>query len=254
MRHNDTVSVATAADGVRIHYVVRGDGPPVLLLHGISADGEMNWEWTGIAPALRESGFRTVVVDQRGHGQSDKPHRPEAYEDARFASDVSAVLDHASLDHAALVGYSMGGYMALRAAAVEPRIRVLVVGGIDDAAPHPRTREAVARALEAADGAALPDGEPRSIREYADMTGADRLALAAIQRGRSDAPFDFRSITVPTLVVTGEHDECAAGSARVAAAITGAVLVVVPGDHASALLDAELKDSIRDFLRDQLRP
>ncbi len=247
------MSVATAADGVRIHYVASGDGPAVLLLHGISADGEMNWEWTGIAPALREGGLRTVVVDQRGHGRSDKPHQPEAYADTRFASDVSAVLDHAGLNHCALVGYSMGGYMALRAATAEPRIRALVVGGIDDAPPHPRTREDVARALEAADGAALPAGEPRSIREYADMTGADRLALAAIQRGRSDEPFDFGAITVPTLVVTGEDDECAAGSARVAAAIPGTVLVVVPGDHASALLDVTLKESIRDFLVDQLR-
>jgi pimeloyl-ACP methyl ester carboxylesterase len=45
-------------------------------LHGISADGRMNWEWTGIAPALRDAGFRTVAIDQRGHGKSDKPHDP----------------------------------------------------------------------------------------------------------------------------------------------------------------------------------
>ena len=216
-----------APDGVRIHYTVAGVGYPVLLLHGISADGEMNWEWTGIAPALRAAGFRTVAIDQRGHGRSDKPYDSAAYADDRFAADVSAVLDDAAIDDCALIGYSMGAYMALRTAPREPRVSKLVLGGIGDSAPKQWDREAVAVALEVDDLGDLPAGEARSIREYADATGADRRALAAIQRGRSDAPFAFDAITIPTLVVVGDRDELAGDAA----------------DLADALVDAQIRTS-----------
>lgn len=249
MRQTVTVSDVLAPDGVRIHYEVDGDGPAVVLLHGISADGQMNWEWTGIAPALRTAGFRTVAVDQRGHGGSDKPHEPAAYADDRFAADVSAVLDDAGIESCALVGYSMGAFMALRTTPREPRVSALVVGGIGDSAPKRFDREAVARALEATEPADLPVCEARSIREYADATGADRLALAAIQRGRSDQPFEFDAITVRALVIVGRDDELAGDAAELAGALQHAILIHVPGDHASALIEPAFSEAIVTFLR-----
>jgi pimeloyl-ACP methyl ester carboxylesterase len=248
IRERDSVSDVLAPDGVRIRYVADGVGYPVVLLHGISADAEMNWEWTGIAPALRRAGFRTVAIDQRGHGRSDKPYDIAAYADDRFAADVSAVLDHTSIEECALVGYSMGAFMALRTAPREPRVSKLVLGGIGDTAPEPWEREAVALALEVDELGDLPAGEARSIREYADATGADRQALAAIQRGRTDAPFDFDAITIPTLVVVGEDDELAGDAAELADALADARFVTVPGDHASALIEPALVDAIISFL------
>jgi pimeloyl-ACP methyl ester carboxylesterase len=242
------VADVLAPDGIRIHYTVDGVGYPVLLLHGISADGEMNWEWTGIAPALRAAGFRTVAIDQRGHGRSDKPHDAAAYADDRFAADVSAILDDSGIDDCALVGYSMGGYMALRTVPHEPRVSKLVLGGIGDTAPKAWDREAVAIALEADDVDDLPAGEPRSIREYADATGADRRALAAIQRGRADTPFAFEAITIPTLVVVGEDDDLAGDAAELAHALTDAQFVTVAGDHAGALIQPSLVEAIVNFL------
>ena len=242
-----------ASDGVRITYRLDGTGPAVVLLHGISADGEMNWEWTGVAPALRAAGFRTIALDQRGHGRSDKPHDPGAYRDERFASDVRAVLDEVGLGRCGLVGYSMGAYMALRTIPIEPRVTAAVLGGIGDSAPNAREREAVARALEAPDGSRSPHREGRSIREYADATGADRRALAAIQRGRNDDPFDLEAIEVPVLVLAGEDDELAGGAAELADALDRSTFVSVPGDHASALIEPAFREAIVEFLESQLR-
>jgi pimeloyl-ACP methyl ester carboxylesterase len=189
-----------------------------------------------------------VAIDQRGHGRSDKPYDELAYADDRFAADVSAVLDDTGIEDCGLVGYSMGAYMALRTAPREPRVSKLVLGGIGDSAPEQWDREAVALALEADEPDDLPASEGRSIREYADATGADRRALAAIQRGRSDAPFAFDAITIPTLVVVGEDDELAGDAAVLADALVDAQFVKVPGDHASALIEPALIAAIVSFL------
>jgi pimeloyl-ACP methyl ester carboxylesterase len=249
MRHNDIVGDVLAPDGVQIHYAVGGSGPAVVLLHGISADGEMNWEWTGVAPALREAGFTTIVVDQRGHGRSDKPHDPVSYDDDRFARDVSTVLDDLSLSRCGLVGYSMGAHMALRLVPLESRVTALVLGGIGATVLGAGDREAVARALEVDDPAGLDPGEPKSIREYADITGADRRALAAIQRGRSTLPFRLDAITIRTLVIVGRDDDVVDGARELAAQLPHATLVQVPGDHAGALIEPAFREAIVSFLR-----
>lgn len=250
MRHNGTVPLLRAPDGTTIHYTDQGTGPVVVLLHGISADGEMNWEWTGIAPRLRDVGLRTVALDQRGHGRSDKPHDPERYRDHHFAADVSAVLDDLAVDRCLLIGYSMGAYMALRTAPDEPRVHALVVGGIGDSSPKEWDRHAVAEALEADELTDAHVGEARAIREYADATGADRHALAAIQRGRIDAPFDLTRITVPTLVLVGEDDELAGDAEKLASALPDASFLRVPGDHTSVLIEPRFVEALVRFSRD----
>jgi pimeloyl-ACP methyl ester carboxylesterase len=249
MRHNVVVTQVVTQDGLHIHYEVEGSGPTILLLHGISADGQMNWEWTGIAPALREAGFRTVAIDQRGHGRSAKPHDPERYHDDRFADDVSAVIDDLDVDHCLLMGYSMGAYMALRTVPRESRVGALVLGGIGDRAPKNWERENVALALETDELSDEHEGEARAIREYADATGADRLALAAIQRGRSEEPFELGVITVPTLVIVGEDDELADDAEVLTGALADATFVRVPGDHASALIEPDFIATLVNFAR-----
>ncbi len=176
----------------------------------------MNWEWTGIAPALRDAGFRTVAVDQRGHGQSDKPHEPETLRTTIGSpDDVSAVLDDLGVERCVLIRLLDGRlHGAAHGRTAEPRVHALVLGGIGDTAPKDWDRENVAHALEADELSEDHEGEARAIREYADATGADRLALAAIQRGRTEEPFALDAITVPTLVIVGEDDELAGDAER----------------------------------------
>ena len=82
---------ATSNDGVKIHYEVEGDGPPLLLQHGFSGS-LLGWRDAGYVDALRSS-YRLMLVDGRGHGQSDKPHDVESYAMQRRVDDALAVLE-----------------------------------------------------------------------------------------------------------------------------------------------------------------
>src|SRR5262245_35889163 len=83
------------AGGVRIRYVEHGAGPPVLLIHGFTGSIERSWIDTGVLPDLARD-HRVIAFDLRGHGKSDKPHDPRAYD--RLALDVIALLDHLQLE------------------------------------------------------------------------------------------------------------------------------------------------------------
>ncbi|MFD1660844.1 alpha/beta fold hydrolase [Streptomyces caeni] len=114
---------ATASDGVRIAYQVRGDGPPLVLLAGQA--NNHHW-WDGVRDDFAGS-RSTVTIDYRGTGESDKPHLP--YSTERFANDVVAVLDALAVDRADVYGTSMGGRVAqCLAARHSRRVRALVLG------------------------------------------------------------------------------------------------------------------------------
>src|SRR5689334_1086407 len=117
---------------IRIHYEVEGDGPPLLLHHGLGCSG---YDFVDFGYVAGMRGRRVVWLDARGHGQSDKPHDPEAYAPQRMAQDVVAVLDDLDIEEADFFGYSMGGMIAFAVAKYAPdRIRSYVIGG---ASPYP---------------------------------------------------------------------------------------------------------------------
>ena len=99
-----------------------------MLQHGITQCVE-DWFECGYVAALRPR-YRLILVDARGHGQSDKPHDAESYAlDSRVA-DVVAVIDAVGVERAYFWGYSMGGYIGFGMAKHAPqRINALVIGG-----------------------------------------------------------------------------------------------------------------------------
>ncbi len=121
-------------NGIRLNVEDAGSGPAVLLLHG----------FTGSAAAWRPlieswGGFRTIAVDIIGHGASESPGDLTRYAMSECADDLAAVLDRLGVEQAAVLGYSLGGRVALRFALRYPeRLRALVLEsaspGIEDAA------------------------------------------------------------------------------------------------------------------------
>lgn len=95
--------------GVRIHYRVEGAGPPLLLQHGFAGSLEA-WREFGYVAALRHD-YQCILLDARGHGSSDKPHNPSAYDLPSRVGDIVAVLDALRLPKAHFFGYSMGGWI-----------------------------------------------------------------------------------------------------------------------------------------------
>jgi pimeloyl-ACP methyl ester carboxylesterase len=149
----------------------------------------------------------------------------------------------------------MGAIVALIAATREPRMRRLVVGGVGAGVVElggVDTRVidngALVAALEAEDAAAIADPEAAGFRMFADAMGGDRRALAAQARAVHASPIALDRIAAPTLVVVGEDDPLAARPEVLAAAIPGARLERVPGDHMAAAADPRLAALVVDFL------
>ena len=95
--------------GIRIHYKLEGEGSPLVLLHGLSEDLEW-WRDYGYVESLKND-YKLILVDARGHGDSSKPHNPDAYTLELFVSDVVSVLDDLRISKAHFLGFSMGGWV-----------------------------------------------------------------------------------------------------------------------------------------------
>jgi pimeloyl-ACP methyl ester carboxylesterase len=113
--------------GVRMLYGDEGQGPPVLLVHGWSCDGN---DWCYQVPALVEAGFRAISVDLRGHGNSSAPEG--RYGPRIFADDLAALLDQLNTGPVVAAGHSMGGATVV-ALAVEHPAKVRAVVPVDSA-------------------------------------------------------------------------------------------------------------------------
>jgi 3-oxoadipate enol-lactonase len=115
---------AQSRDGVRIHYEIRGQGQPLALIFGYAGSSR---GWGEPFLKLLESRFQTIVIDNRGTGESDKPEKPFSVAD--MAADAASVLDHAKIERAHVMGISMGGMIAQEFALNHPsRLRGLVLG------------------------------------------------------------------------------------------------------------------------------
>ena len=110
-------------DDVTLHYEDEGSGAPVLLIHGHTMDRRI---WDPVVPGLRAKDLRVLRPDLRGHGLSTRPDF--GYHLSHHASDMAAVLDDAGIDSATVVGYSIGGGVALEMALTLPdRLNGLVL-------------------------------------------------------------------------------------------------------------------------------
>ena len=105
----------TLRSGVSLHYEVEGTGPPVVLIHGHTLDLSV---MDGLVGPLVGAGMQVVRFDLRGHGRSGRPD--SGYHVSHHAADVAAVMDTVGADRAALVGYSIGGGIALETALTMP--------------------------------------------------------------------------------------------------------------------------------------
>ena len=116
---------------VRLTYEVKGDGEPLLMIHGLGYD-RFGW---GMLPDLLAEDLQVVVFDNRGVGDSDVPAGPYAV--SQLAADAAAVLDAAGIGAAHILGVSLGGYIAQELALTYPeRLRKLVLASTAPGGPR----------------------------------------------------------------------------------------------------------------------
>jgi pimeloyl-ACP methyl ester carboxylesterase len=243
--------------GVRIAYVDsppdEGSGEPILLIHGFASNHAVNWVNTQWFKTLNRAGYRVVALDNRGHGESEKPYEPEAYHSYVMAEDSRRLLDHLGIERADVMGYSMGARITAHLALGAPeRMRSMLLGGLGlhlvDGVGLPL---AIADALEAPSLDALTDPMQRMFRAFADQTRSDRRALAACIRGSRQilSPEEVGTITLPTLISVGTDDAVSGPAEGLARLMPHARVLDIPGrDHNLAVGDRVHKQGVLDFL------
>jgi pimeloyl-ACP methyl ester carboxylesterase len=245
------------ANGLNFHYQQAGEGPDVVLIHGLTGDLSI-WLLSQAMGVLGRS-FRVTAYDLRGHGYSDVP--PSGYTSADQASDALAIMDALKIDRAMLVGHSFGGVIAMHAAVMQPdRIEAVVLS--DPCFPALRHLEDVSRwghwqnfreeAEEA--GVTLTDehwydlgrffdqvlhlegDRMRRFRQAVGLPGFGRLLRLAATTCGVDAKAEaglteelIRGVTQPVLALFGEHSPFLATADYLAEHLADCENVRVPG-------------------------
>lgn len=246
---------AFESDSIRIvyddHQAEAGD--PILLIHGFASSRANNWDDQGWYDTLRNTGRRVIALDNRGHGESGKPHDPSAYSVPTMAADAIALLDHLDVSIVDVFGYSMGGRITIELLqSHSERLNAAVLGGVGAAFTSDRDgRETIASALEADDVGDVQSEVGRAFRLFAEENDNDLDALAAVIRAHTTSPSegDLAAIDTPVLVATGEDDERVGDPQELAAAFGNAESAVIPGtDHLTTVSNDAFEDAVLDFL------
>jgi pimeloyl-ACP methyl ester carboxylesterase len=202
---------------------------------------------------LARQGFRLVLPDFRGHGESTRSHDPRAYPLDVLADDQLALIEHLELDAGEydLGGYSIGGRIVVRmlAQGAEPGRAVVAGQGLAKVS-GPQGGGAKRRSLTAlVDGTALdPDSRDAQIAHWAAKLGADPLALLHVLDSLvPTTEADLRRILIPTLVAIGDRDR-RSDAGELAALLPAGRYVRVPGGHAGAFVAPEFAAAIKAFL------
>ena len=189
------------SDGVKIHYVSRGEGPLLVMLHGFP---DFWYTWRKQIPALSQH-FQVVAIDLRGYNKSDKPEGVENYAMPKLVGDVKAVIKHFGREKAVVVGHDWGGMIAWSFAMQHPEMtdRLVILN-----LPHPSalTRElennplkqlasAYARNFQKPDAAQKLSAE--GLTFWVKDQDARKKYVAAFQRSSIEAMLNYYKANYP---------------------------------------------------------
>jgi pimeloyl-ACP methyl ester carboxylesterase len=255
------------ADGVKIHYMVKGKGTPVILIHGYTGSAEGNWFRNGIADALAKN-HMVIAIDCRNHGRSDKPQ----LNGPGRAEDVIEMMDHLKIQKAHFHGYSMGGGIVGRLMALIPdRIITAGFGGSGVRETDPEWVAKVPRDKEGRDPQedeasrnlrirhAMDNGMSREEAEKLAAAPRPAAAAGAAARARpaaaspSGPQLDLTKITFPVMAVNGEFDRPNAKTFRMWRELRNFTNVILPGkSHLTAIaapyIPKEYTESVVKFI------
>lgn len=257
------------SDDAEIVYEIRGEGPPVILLHPFPCHHEF---WNPIAPALN-SRYRLITPDLRGHGDSEVGEGPALV--SKHAQDIARVMDAAGIGKAVFIVCSIGGYIWFEFwRRFRERVRALA---LCNTRPQADTEEARSNRLKAAADVLEQGTEPflegmipklmgrTTVGTRPDLVeGARRMMrkmspqdISLVQGGmaeRPDSVSDLKTINVPTLIVMGEEDvlSTVADGELMRQNIAGAQLKMIPkAGHYAPWEQPELVGrTLRQFLDD----
>ena len=245
-----SVHLWTASDGVELAWHELGEGRPVILLHGLFSDANMNWIKFGNAERIAAAGFRVIMPDLRSHGLSGKPHGEQFYPKGILARDLTELIAKLDVAQYDLGGFSLGSRTTVEGVGegLTPRRAILGGAGLEGLKNWERRKNFFLDAITLFDDVQRGDPHWLSI-QFMKSQKVDRVAAAQLLESFEDAFMDWlRAFTMPTLVVCGSEDEDNGSAEELAAALPNAVFREVPGTHMTSITKPEFGEAIAEFL------
>src|SRR3954471_508452 len=241
----------SASDGVELAWRECGQGRPVVLLHGLFSDANVNWIKFGHASRIAEAGFRVIMPDLRAHGLSGRPHGEQFYPKGILARDLRELIDRLELSEFDLGGFSLGARTTVEGVGegLKPRRAILGGAGLEGLRNWKRRKTFFLEAIEQFDHVQRGDPHWLSI-QFMKSQKIDRVAAALLLESFEDAFMDWlQAFTMPTLVVCGSEDDDNGSAEELANVLPNAVFREVPGTHMSSVTKPQLGEAIAEFLR-----
>jgi pimeloyl-ACP methyl ester carboxylesterase len=237
-------------DGAKLVYREMGEGRPLVLVHGYFSTATVNWVRYGHAAEIAARGYRVIMPDLRGHGDSAKPHDAAAYPPDVLADDGLALVEQLGLTDFDLGGYSLGARTTVRmlARGASPGRAILAGMGLEGII-HTAGRGAHFRRILTNLGTFKPGSAEWMAEAFLKSVGGDPVALLQILDTFVDTPHEaLARIGMPTLVLVGTEDDDNGSPEALSAALPDGRYAVVPGNHMSAVTKPELGVAIAEFL------
>lgn len=236
--------------------------PPVILLHGFASSGDADFTSTGWPRTFADAGRTTHVIDLPGHGHSPAVADVASGTTTSVVAAIAATIEALGADQVDVVAYSLGARLAWELpAASTGLVRRMVLGGLSPFEPFTAVDLDALRRLTGADADAAAAGASQPTAPATDpltgmmaamvsAPGADTASLVALIAGLGSEPFapESGAPDVPVLFVAGAEDPMAGGIEQLVAAVPGAAILRVPGDHRGALDSAEFRAAAVAFL------
>lgn len=240
-----------ARDGVRLHYRILGTGRAIILLHGLFSNAEVNWVKYGHAATIAAAGYRVIMPDLRGHGQSDAPGDAAFYPPDVLSHDLADLVAHLGLGDYDLGGFSLGARTCVRAlvsAAATPSRLILGGMGLAGLSNWAARGDFFRRVIDDYASARRGDDIWMAV-QFMKTMGIDRVAARHLLTSLVDtATSELARIEQPTLVVCGREDRDNGDPAALTAALPDARHAVIPGTHMGCIVGKDLGRAMADFL------
>ena len=243
----DSGKYFTSFDGAKIYYEVKGEGYPVVLVHGFSGTSQ-GWKRGQLYGTLLKAGYKVIVMDLRGNGKSDKPHTDEAYANNAEARDIMGLLTSLKISRYDVVGYSRGSIITSSLLVMDKRVNKTVIGGMGDDYTNPEWPRRI-HAYKALMGDTTFHDVDGMIN-YIHSQHFDNLALALQQKYQpSTSPQQLAKVKTPVLIIRGTEDKGDGSETALQQMIPGAKLAYVPGDHNEASRSSQFSDAVLNFIK-----
>lgn len=238
-------------DGTRLAIHRLGEGPPVVLLHGLFSSAYMNWIKWGHHQTIAARGFEVIMLDFRVHGESESPTDPAKFPKNVLVRDVAALIEYLGFEDYVLGGFSLGARTTLHAIGNQVLSPArLIIGGMGTAGLGEWNRRSAhfRRVIDEFD-TMKPDDPAWYSRQFLKSQGVDRVAARLLLDTMPDMDLaKLANVTMPALVVCGDEDRDNGSAEELAMMLPNATFVETPGNHLMSATRPELGKAIADYL------